>query len=248
VISPESREERGRTIHTPRYVTAVAVVSALAAAGAANADVLHTPGSSPYLTFADSPFASAAPSMDYFHLETFEDGLLNTPGLTASAGLVRSPSGYTDSVDGDGNGVIDGFGGNGFDFFAQDPNGASITFTFDESTLGRLPTAAGLVWTDGNAAANVTFEVFGDGGVLLDSFVTMLGDGNHMASTDADRFLGVEMAEGISAIRISADLGSLEIDHVQYGAFAVIPGPGVLVALAFGVGMSGRRRRRNLTA
>jgi hypothetical protein len=41
-------------------------------------------GPSPYLSFSDSPFNGG--SFTYFHLETFEDHLLNTPGVTASPG------------------------------------------------------------------------------------------------------------------------------------------------------------------
>ena len=42
----------------------------------------------PYDSAADSPFNSAAYA--YFYLEDFEDGLLNTPGVTASTGGVTS--------------------------------------------------------------------------------------------------------------------------------------------------------------
>ena len=53
-------------------------------------------GPTPYTSFASSPFSSVA--FNYFHLETFEDGLLNTPGVAASAGF---PVSYgSDSVGG----------------------------------------------------------------------------------------------------------------------------------------------------
>src|SRR6266481_7452029 len=73
-----------------------------------NADTLLGP--TPYLSFGDSPFNG--PSFSYFHLETFEDHLLNTPGVTGSPGGVTSvvfgPA-IHDSVDFD-DGVIDGSG------------------------------------------------------------------------------------------------------------------------------------------
>src|SRR5579859_7720081 len=73
---------------------------------AAHADLL---GPTVYKSFTDSPW-NGAPNT-YFHLETFEDGLLNTPGVTASTGSVFPPSGITDPVDGD-DGSIDGSGNN----------------------------------------------------------------------------------------------------------------------------------------
>src|SRR5512138_1593890 len=78
-----------------------------------------TYGPTPYLSSADSPFAGV--SFTYFHLEDFEDHLLNTPGVTGSDGGVASvvfgPS-IHDSVDGD-DGSIDGSGLNGDDWFSS---------------------------------------------------------------------------------------------------------------------------------
>src|SRR6266545_5675732 len=114
-------------------------------------------GPSPYLCFdtatapagcggADSPFKSIVFS-SYFYLETFEDHLLNVPGVSASAGGVTSvvfgPS-IHDSVDAD-DGVIDGSGLRGDDYFSGD-GGTGVTFSFDAQTLGSLPTRAGVVW------------------------------------------------------------------------------------------------------
>jgi len=52
----------------------------------AGADVL-VPSS--YFSFSDSPFASG--TYQYFHLEDFEDGIMNTPGSvsTEDMGLLR---------------------------------------------------------------------------------------------------------------------------------------------------------------
>ncbi len=83
-----------------------------------------------YLSFSDSPFNGL--SFDYFHLDNFEDGSLNTPGVGASSGSVVGPGGLTDSVDGD-DGNIDGSGSLGRSFFfGSGP--AGITFTFICST------------------------------------------------------------------------------------------------------------------
>jgi hypothetical protein len=202
--------------------------------------IFHQPDDSAYLGMGDSPWAGISNQWNYFYLEDFEDGALNTPGAIASDGVIRGPGGSTDSVDID-DGTIDGMGVAGSSFFLQDPLGASITFTFDINELGALPTAAGIVWTDGNALATVTFEAYNAQGVSIGSFdVDDLGDGNHNGSTAADRFLGVEFLEGISAITISASIGSIEVDHFQYGA---IPAPAVLALLA-GFGLVSQRRRR----
>lgn len=132
-------------------------------------------GASPYLAFnsvpgagtAISPFSSL--SFSYFHLETFEDHLLNTPGisLTASPGsgvtsVVFGPA-IHDSVDAD-DGTIDGSGLRGDSFFTS-AGATGIGFNFNATVLGSLPTHAGIVWTDG--AGLVTFRAFGPDGSLL---------------------------------------------------------------------------------
>src|SRR3954469_19260349 len=84
-------------------------------------------GPSPYLQTSDSPFISDI-NAGRVALETFEDGLLNVPGVPASTGVPIGPGGNIDSVDGD-DGNIDGSGTAGHSFF--DGNGAGgITFTF----------------------------------------------------------------------------------------------------------------------
>ena len=71
-----------RTPSTLLRAAAVATLGIAAAASTARSAFL---GPSPYLSFADSPFNGG--SFSYFHLEDFEDGSLNTPGVTASAGF-----------------------------------------------------------------------------------------------------------------------------------------------------------------
>lgn len=121
-------------------------------------------GPTPYLSFADSPFSGGG--FSYFHLETFEDHLLNSPGVTASAGGVTSvvfgPN-IHDSVDAD-DGAIDGSGLSGDSFFS----GFGATgFSFNAGVLGSLPDSVGIVWTDG--AGTATFQAFDADGNLLGS-------------------------------------------------------------------------------
>ena len=128
--------------------------------GLASAQTLLGP--TPYLSQADSPFAAAITGGTVV-LETFEDGLLNVPNVTASAGAPFGPGGITDSVDGD-DGTIDGSGVAGWSFFSGS-GAAGVTFTFNPAAPGGLPTQVGIVWTDG--AGTTWFEAFGPGGVSL---------------------------------------------------------------------------------
>lgn len=179
-------------------------------------------GPSPYLSVADSPFASL--TLRYFHLETFEDGALNTPGVTASAGSVLGPGTSTDSVDAD-DGSIDGSGNAGHSWY---PGAVTVAFDFRAGDLGVLPTHVGIVWTDvGN-----TTEGLGSGPVIVEAFdadqnrlaaigPVVLGDGQVTGGTDEDRFFGVVAAAGIArlVVRMPTTLNDWEIDHLQYGAF-----------------------------
>lgn len=189
---------------------------------AAAAEILQP---TPYLAFdnavagagsAISPFKGLA--FSYFVLETFEDHLFNAAGVTTSAGGVTSvvfgPA-IHDSVDAD-DGVIDGSGLHGDDFFA--PSGASgITFSFNAAVLGQLPTHVGLVWTDGGGGATITFRAFGPGG-LLGSLIGFSAPGSpdfsNNGETAEDRFFGVIDAAGISSVFISNSGGGIEIDHL----------------------------------
>ena len=178
-------------------------------------------GPTPYLSKNDSPFLASINAGTTF-LETFESGALATPGVTASAGTVIGPGALTDSVDAD-DGAIDGSGTNGHSLFSG--SGATgITFTFNATTLGSLPTQVGIVWTDG--AGTTLFEAFGPGGVPLGQIGPVaIADGSFSGTTAEDRFFGVTNPGGISAIRISNTSGGIEVDHLQYGVFGAAPPP-----------------------
>jgi hypothetical protein len=216
------------------------VATIAATAGSASASYL---GPAPYLQFSDSPFYApyVASSFSYFHLENFEDGLLNTPGVSGSSGFVAAPGSATDSVDGD-DGAVDGSGagGHSFEFFQH-----TLTFTFDSEALGGLPTSAGLVWTDvgGPDYDAVSFEAFDAGGVSLGLLgPAAVGDGSVESQTAEDRFFGIVYAGGISKISLHVNILDTEIDHLQYGMMVPVPGVG-MIALTGGVMAIGRRRR-----
>jgi hypothetical protein len=201
-------------------------------------------GPTPYLSFDDSPFKGVA--MDWFYLEDFEDGLLNTPQVTASAGDVgvAPPWPTADSVDGD-DGVIDGNGNNGWSWYSYGSH--AFTFSFSADALGRLPTCAGIVWTDvgysdyGFGYGHVVFEAFDAQGDSLGSVgPVLMGDGSAYGETGEDRFFGVTSSAGISAIQITMpESTDWEVDHLQYG----LPEPSGLWLLALGVGAGMMRRR-----
>jgi prepilin-type processing-associated H-X9-DG protein len=188
---------------------------------------------------------------DYFARETFEDGVLNVPGASASAGFATAPGATTDSVDLD-DGLIDGDGTAGRSWYAA---GNSVTFTFDPAALGGLPTHAGLVWTDVGqvstgtfGSGTVVFEAFDGTGASLGGVNVLMGDGSVRGETPEDRFFGaISLLTGISKITISMP-GSTdwEVDHLQYGRVVVIPEPSsaLLVALGLlGLGIGAARRR-----
>ncbi|MCE4553644.1 PEP-CTERM sorting domain-containing protein [Roseateles cellulosilyticus] len=222
-------------------LTAAALAASLPAHAAT--PVFFTPAM-PYLSSADIPagfYVGGAPTL----LDTLEDGALDA-SLTGTNGVLLDVgfAGARDSVDAD-DGVIDGtcapqtagrcvswFNGNG-------PQG--VTFTFVGS--GPLPTAFGLVWTDGGG--HITFSAMGAGGQSLGS-VTRSGfaDASIDGTTGEDRFFGVQFAGGVRSITITNDGGGIEIDHLQYGQMAPVPEPGTWALMAAGfAGLAWRRVR-----
>lgn len=193
-------------------------------------------GPTPYTSFAGSPFSSV--SFNCFHLENFEDGLLNTPGVAASAGVPVSFG--SDSVS-----------GGAWTFYSNGTN--SLNFTFNAAALGgQLPTHVGLVWADVGIATptygfgNVQLEAFDSATVSLGVFGPFaVGDGVNAFGTAEDRFLGIVNGPGgIKSIRVTMP-GSTdwELDHLQYG-YAVVPEPSSLGLLALGFGAFFVKRRQ----
>jgi hypothetical protein len=198
-------------------------------------------GPSPYLSAADSPWASV--SFSQFHREDFEDSVLSTPGVIAVGAQSVTPAGdvFTDSVDGD-DGAIDGSGTNGRSHYTA--NGAAgIEYSFNAGVLGQLPTHAGVVWTDLSGAADVFFEAFDSASLSLGVIAAgALNDGLSTGQTAEDRFLGWESPAGISRIRIYQSGSDMEVDHLQYG-IAVAEPTSAAMALILSTTLAWRRYR-----
>jgi hypothetical protein len=188
----------------------------------------------PYLAFdnpaagtAISPFSSL--NFKYFHLEDFEDGAFNTPGVSITENFaIRPPGGTADSVDGD-DGTVGGSGTDGYSI-ASNFSTSSFTFNFSQTILGNYPTHAGIVWTDvgrnnggdpfpADLINNVVFEAFDPAGLSLGQIGPFsLGDSEIVGQTAEDRFFGVINYLGVSKIRISMPgLNNWSVDHLQYG-------------------------------
>jgi hypothetical protein len=232
-------------------VTAVIAVGVGVGPGPVAADLIGPSPSptTPYRQFSDSPFFSMSFVPGTFRLETFETQAAGSPpvipGVIVSPATVLGPSPDTDSVDAD-DGHIDGSGTAGHSLFSL--SGATgITFTFDRAVLGTLPTAAGIVWTDGNN--NIHFEAFDQNGTSLGTLTGSHADNSFSGTTGEDRFYGATNPGGISSIHISNDSGGIEVDHLQFGILAPapngggVPEPGTLVLVGIGALTLAYRRR-----
>ena len=205
----------------------------------------------PYLSAADSPFNPA--SFSYFYRETFETHVLTVPGVTPSTGSTATAAGYSgsiiDSVDGD-DGIINGTCHKTVgdcDSWFSIAGSAGVTWTFNAGVLGSLPTAAGIVWTDGGVGTTVTFKAYDGSHNLLGTLTVASSDGDNFGGTAEDRFFGVTNAAGIGSIFMSNDSGGIEMDHLQYGGGTAnaVPEPGTVGLAAaglIGLVLIGRRR------
>jgi hypothetical protein len=188
-------------------------------------------------------------------LETFEDGLLNIPGVTASGGSVLGPDELTDSVEATRDVVVDGVTyRRGHSFYSN--RQSNLEFIFDAAGIGALPRYVGIVWTDvgfssdsaGNGFGKVTFEAF-DGVNASIGLITspVLGDGRFDGTTTEDTLFFANYADGISKIRIGMpDSTDWEVDHLQY-SLSQVPLPAALPLLATalaGLALAARRRGR----
>lgn len=173
-------------------------------------------------------------------LDNLEDGSLDA-SISANTGSVYGPTGIADSVDAD-DGNIDGFGRAGHSWFS-----GTVTFTYVAS--GPLPTAFGLVWTDGSGT--ITFSAKDELGQSIgtQSF-TGIPDGTFGGTTGDDHFFGVQFAGGIKSITIGTGGGLIEVDHIQYGQLASsVPEPSSAALLGLGlIGLAGLRKKGWLAA
>lgn len=225
-----------------------ALLAVALAGGAAQADTatFFFEQNTPYLSSANIPLGFYDGGTWSF-LEDFEDGNLGG-SLSIGAGSIIGPGsfdGFRDGVDAD-DGALDNACGPQVSkcrdwFFSSGATGLTITFTG-----GTLPTAFGVVWTDGGGS--VTFSAKDGGGNDLGSIVKSgFADASTAGTTGEDRFFGVTFAGGIKSIFIKNSGGGIEVDHVQYGNMAsAVPEPGpsamLLAGLALIGGLASRRK------
>ena len=228
-------------------------------------------GPTSYLSAADSPFAPYLGGPD-FYLEDFEDGELNTPGVSqrnlfpifgdASLGRISTPGPETDSVDADDK-VLDGLGTDGYSLQSNhviivDMIPPIVSFAlavqFDEEVLGYLPNAFGIVWTDGPVDSSFSLRVTtGAGDVITSPLQNPIGDDSRGGTTGEDFFVGVLHPDGIADVEIRGGFvgtrqppTAIEVDHLQYGV--IVPETrsvtGAIVALVLQVMVFGTRPSR----
>jgi len=181
-----------------------------------------------------------------FYCETFESGALTVPGVSISApgGFIIDTGSLVDSVEPLGGPTT------GHDIFSGS-GAAGVTFTFNPAGLGgQLPTAAGIVWTDGDGP-NRTFTAFDASnsliGTIIDTSACFFSSGCDGDQANYRLFYAVDPL-GISSIHMANDGGGIEVDDLQFGVgVGVTPEPATLALL--GVGLAGlafsRRRRQN---
>jgi hypothetical protein len=212
-----------RFLHKHIFVILAAAV--MLAAMSARPGFAQYLGPTPYRSAADSPFKSAG--FSYFHREDFEDGALNTPGVSASPGAVSAPSTSTDSVDGDDS-ANDNLGRDGRSYFTNSRRTASRSPLTPPRSAGcpHMSAWSGRTWAPPprrtSARATVTFEAFDASNASLGvSGPFLLGDGLNSGETAEDRFFGAVHAGGISSVRMTMPSSTdLEVDHLQYGRVA----------------------------
>jgi hypothetical protein len=193
-----------------------AIVSGLFLATPAFAQVWST--ATAYASSLNSPYFSSQTVGRHYYLEDFEDGLINTPGLSLIEATVflNAPGSGTDSVDIDDY-TLNGSGVGGRSLAPMSPTG-SLTFQFDNTILGNYPTKVGFVWTDGLPNNQILITAWNPQGITVQQVYSGLGDANGGGGTAEDRFIGVDWVAGIKFLRVQSLVGGLEIDHVQYSA------------------------------
>ena len=195
-----------------------------------------------YRGVGDSAFAG----LDEFYLEDFEDGLLNTPNVSAPDGFVKT-TGDVRSVDGD-DGVIDGISKSFGAFASNLPIPAFHIFNFVPDEFGRYPNFVGIAVTHEFNLRNPidSFSaISGSGGNLPNSqdflVADLVGASGDLGNVEHAPFVGLYWSEGISRFAVSR---ALQVDHLQY-SYAV-PEPGVALFGAWFVLYWFRRRKRTM--
>lgn len=201
-----------------------------------------------YRQVSDSPFRAGIESGTVY-LENFEDGQLNTPGVSARDGGIREDQG----VDID-DGMLDGLGRN---MVWVGPNGTlpdlgdpwKIEISFTPDAILGYPTFAGVVlpgWTGlpPNIPAAKRFGAYDaagndllSGGLIVD--MVHLPAGTSYYSSEGDQFVGIYNETGISRIILS----NYSFDHLQYGW--AIPEPGTVTLSGLAAALLLARRWRS---
>lgn len=194
---------------------AVAITGSASAGGPGQtAGPISFYGPTSYTGIGDSPvfqLGCERPGVE-FYFENFEDGALNTFGVTVQgpafgqAGAnaeIFGPSSAADSIEAGGKSLR-----------ATTASAGSVTFGFADD-----PENVSLVITDTNGASGVafTFTVFDANGNIGNFIVGGIGDGTAVANTGDDTVFGFNSPNGIATITVSSSGGALwELDHLAY--------------------------------
>ncbi len=181
----------------------------------------------PYAQRSDSPWAAGIRQGSIL-VEDFEDGFVNTTGLSMALGIMGS--GF--SVDED-DGILGNDGDLGRVYYGGFNTGGAVRAEFTADTEGRYPTYAGWVM-DTLDQSDATFAAYDPSGNLLASY-------NYILQWGEFQFVGVYAPQGIRAIQSNFN-ERLFVDHVQYGYAIPEPGTALLTATAALAAASRRRR------
>jgi len=227
-------------IDRPMRWMAAILAGIVCSASAHAASTFYYNANQTYRGLGSGPFNAMA-SAGNLSVENFEDGLVNTAGMSINRGVVRGATVTTDSVDRD-DGHVDGLGQAGRSFTSGSHKSISISFS---SQNGNTPQMAGLAWTDGRQNSIVVMKAWDRDGKYIGFLRARLGDLSRNGTTADDRFLGLTNANGISRIEIRSNYGGFEVDHVQfaYGMVAVPVPPAAILGVAGLVGVGLLRRR-----
>jgi hypothetical protein len=189
-------------------------VLAVGSTPASAADALAVLSTQNYVKLGDSGLFGAMSLDDEFYCETFEDGAVNTPGLSIGGGSIFTPGPTTDSVDFD-DGSLNGSGTGGWSYKAN--AGATITISINQAALTGLPERLAFAWTDGAQNSSLTLVVTTGTNATFTRTLGPAMDASTNGGTAEDRLVSITSSQGIKSVAITASGGQgFEIDHVQY--------------------------------